>query len=109
MIHRIITVPNGSSFRLLDLHGKLPHGKVRAVLFLLLCHPLRILRTQPPSDSSCLFRSEVQWQILLLRVVLSEGVSLVGVDHCEDTGYRFAEVVSESLSVCGLQVVVSGY
>jgi hypothetical protein len=67
---------------------------VCGLLLLLQCHSAGILLAQPPSNGSGLFRSEVEGEILLLRVEFSQFMALGSVDDCEDAGYGFAEVVS---------------
>ena len=67
---------------------------MRRLLLLLLRHDRRLMPTQPPPDGSCLLRTQIEREILLLRVEEAELLSLVGVDDCQDAGDGFAEVVA---------------
>lgn len=81
---------------LLGLNSKLPHGEVRLSLLLLLRHSSGILGRESSADGSSLLGSEVEWEVLLALVEDSELVSLVGVDDCEGSGDRLAQVMSAS-------------
>ena len=48
--------------------------------------------TQSPPDGSCLLRTQIEREILLLRVEEAELLALIGVDDCQDAGDGFAEV-----------------
>lgn len=55
---------------------------MRRLLLLLLRHDRRLMPTQPPPDGSCLLRTQIEGEILLLRVEEAELLSLVRVDDC---------------------------
>lgn len=64
------------------------------LLLLFLRYSTRILLAQSPPNGASLLRSEVEREVLLAGVELAEGVSLVGVDHGQAAGDRFAEVMA---------------
>jgi hypothetical protein len=70
---------------------------VHRLLLLFLRHSAGILLAQSPPDGASLLGSEVEREVLLAGVELAEGVALVGVDHGQAAGDRFAEVVAELL------------
>lgn len=76
-----------------------PLGKVYALLLLSLCPYRGLLLRQPSSDGTSLLGSEVERQVLLLRIEEAELRSLVGIDDGEDFGNRFAEVVAFVTSI----------
>ena len=53
---------------------------MRRLLLMLQRHDRRLMPTQPPPDSSRLLRTQIEREILLLRVEEAELLSLVGVD-----------------------------
>lgn len=63
-------------------------------LLLLLGNPAGILLAESPADGARLLGSEVEREVLLLGVELTERVALVGVDDGQSTGDRLAEVVA---------------
>jgi len=65
------------------------------LLFLLLGDSAGVLPAQSSADRTCLLRSQVEWQVLLLLVEEAQLVALVRVDHSESAGDGFAEVMSE--------------
>ena len=64
------------------------------LLLLLFRYSRRIGLCQLSADGTGLLCSEIEWCVLLLGVVGAESGALVGVDHSEDSGDGFAEVMS---------------
>ena len=78
----------------LRLDSILPHWKMHLLLIVLLGHQPGLLLAQPPPDRPRLFRPQIQRQVLLLPVEQPQLGSLVRVDHGQDFGDGFAEVVT---------------
>ena len=85
---------------LLGLDSILPCWEVHLLLLLFLRDSAGVLFAQSPPNCAGLLGSKVERKVLLAGVELAEGVSLVGVDDCQATGDRFAEVMTEhSISI----------
>lgn len=79
---------------LLRLHSIFPRREVHLSLLLLLRDSASILLAQSSPNGASLLGPEVERKVLLVVIELSQSVSLVGVDHGQAAGNRFAEVVA---------------
>jgi hypothetical protein len=72
---------------------------VHLLLLLFLRHSACILLAQSPPDGASLLGSKVEREVLLAGIEFAESVALVGVDHSQAAGDRFAEVVTDLLKL----------
>lgn len=76
------------------LDGKLPLREVNVLLALLLGDKRSLVLGESSADGAGLLWSEVEGKVLLVLVEETELGALVGLDDCQDTGDRLAEVVA---------------
>lgn len=76
------------------LDGKLPLGEVNVLLALLLGDKRSLVLGESSANGAGLLWSEVEGKVLLVLVEETELGALIGLDDCQDTGDRLAEVMA---------------
>lgn len=100
------TITPQEHYSSLGLDGVLALGEVGRPLLLLRGDAAGILLGESPTNGAGLFGSQVEREVLLLRVELAQRVALVRVDDRQGTGDRLAEVVAvlSALEICNLRI-----